>query len=110
MKTQPQITFHNIDTSPKLSALVEEKIAKLEHLSDRITACRVTLSRAQGSGHKNRPFEVGIELDLPGNVIVVNHKHDKHADHDNPNVAIRDSFNAAQRQLRHHLRKISDVH
>lgn len=110
MRTQPQITFHGIETSPKLSAIVEEKIAKLEHLSDRITACRVTLGRAKGSGHKGRPFQVGIELDLPGNVIVVNHTHDKHDDHDNPRAAIRDSFQAAQRQLKDHLRKAGDAH
>ncbi len=109
MKTQPQITFHGITTSQKLSAVIEQKIAKLEHLSDRITACRVTVARPNG-GHKHSPYQVGIELDLPGSVIVVNHASGSKDAHDNPRAAIRDSFEAARRQLSDHLRKSGGVH
>jgi ribosome-associated translation inhibitor RaiA len=110
MKTQPQITFHGINTSQKLSAVIEQKIAKLEHLSDRITACRVTVARPNGGGHRHSPYQVGIELDLPGNVIVVNHASGSKDAHNNPRAAIRDSFEAARRQLADHLRKSGGVH
>ena len=106
METAPQITFHGLDRSPALAANIEEKISKLEQTFDRITSCRVTVELRTARGHKGKLYQVAVELEVPGGVVIVNRKPGDLNAHEDPLVAIRDSFDAAQRQLREHVRKM----
>lgn len=110
MQTDPQVVYRGIDASPALASLVEKKIALLERSFQRITSCRVTVEKRDNRGKKGHLFQVAVELEVPGSVIVVNRKPgDMHA-HENVRVAIRDSFNAARRQLDDYVRKMAGVH
>ncbi|HEX2570165.1 MAG TPA: HPF/RaiA family ribosome-associated protein [Polyangia bacterium] len=104
-----QITFRNFDPSLALEEHIREKAAKLDHVAERITNCRVVLEARHRHHHKGRLFHVHIELAIPGGEIVVNRDaHDAH-EHEDIYVAIRDAFDAARRQLQHrtHLRAAS---
>lgn len=105
MQTSPQITFRGFDTSPNLTSIIEEKIAKLEQVYDRITSCRVTVEHRTAKGQKGHLYQVAVELEVPGGTIVVNRKPGDLGAHEDPRVAIRDSFDAARRQLDEHVRK-----
>ena len=95
-----QIVFHNIDQSTSISDAVNKRISKLHRFCDRILAARVVLDSPHNNHHKGKVYSVGLEIHTPSKEVRVNQEqHDNHA-HENLYVAIRDAFNAAERQLK----------
>lgn len=95
-----QIVFHNIDQSTSISDAVNKRISKLQRFCDRILAGRVVLDSPHNNHHKGKVYSVGLEIHTPSKEVRVNQEqHDNHA-HENLYVAIRDAFNAAERQLK----------
>ena len=95
-----QIVFHNIDHSTLISDAVNKRISKLQRFCDRILAGRVVLDSPHNNHHKGKVYSVGLEIHTPSKEVRVNQEqHDDHA-HENLYVAIRDAFNAAERQLK----------
>ena len=95
-----QIVFHNIDQSTAISDAVNKRISKLQLFCDRILAGRVVLDSPHNNHHKGKVYSVGLEIHTPSKEVRVNQEqHDNHA-HENLYVAIRDAFNAAERQLK----------
>ncbi|MBQ86864.1 MAG: RNA polymerase subunit sigma-54 [Gammaproteobacteria bacterium] len=95
-----QIVFHNMDQSTLISDAVNKRISKLQRFCDRILAGRVVLDSPHNNHHKGKVYSVGLEIHTPSKEIRVNQEqHDNHA-HEDLYVAIRDAFNAAERQLK----------
>ncbi|SPH17686.1 Cold shock-like protein CspC [Defluviimonas aquaemixtae] len=109
METEPQIIFHGMDASPAVTSEIRGKIGKLEQVFQRITSCRVIVEKRTARGHKGHLYQVAVEAEVPGGVIVVNKKPGDLAAHEDLHVAIRDSFNAARRQLDDYVRKMKGV-
>ncbi len=97
MRTPLQINFHGMDTSPALEALIRDKTAKLEQFHPNVTACRVVIDKPHQHKQQGEHFIVSIDVSVPGSNIVANHAH-----HEDVNVALRDAFFAARRQLEEH--------
>ena len=94
-----QITFRGLEHWGALEADVRAHATKLAHLYPGLTNCRVMLDAPHHHHHQGRLYHVRIVLHAPGTEIVVSHaQHDGHARED-PHVAIRDAFVAADRQL-----------
>lgn len=104
MKLPLEITFRNVDRSPEIEERIRHKAAKLDRFFDRITGCRVVVEAPHKHHNKGNTFHVRIELSVPGDEIVVNRDPQDH-DHDTLQVALRDAFQAAQRQLQAYSRK-----
>lgn len=103
MQMPLELEFRNLPSSPALEALVRSRVDKLERLYDRITGCRVTVEAPHRHQHQGRRFEVHVQLVVPGNVLV--YSHDKGMpEHEDANTAVRDAFDAIQRQLEDHAR------
>lgn len=95
-----QVVFHNIEQSQALIDQVSKRIKKLERYCDQILAGRVVLDSPHNNHHKGRVYSVGLEIHTPIKEIRVNQEqHDNHA-HENLYIAIRDTFNIAERQLK----------
>ncbi|MEC8587309.1 MAG: ribosome-associated translation inhibitor RaiA [Pseudomonadota bacterium] len=95
-----QIVFHNIEQSTSISDAVNKRISKLQRFCDRILAGRVVLDSPHNNHHKGKVYSVGLEIHTPSKEVRVNQEqHDNHA-HEDLYVAIRDAFNAAERQLK----------
>ena len=105
MQSPLQITFHNLDHSDAIEAAVREKVDKLEQFATNITSCRVIVESPHKHQHKGVLYLIKIDLRLPGKEIVVNHHSDEHHAHEDVYVAIRDSFDAARRQLEDYVRQ-----
>jgi len=105
MQIPIQVTFRNLDQSDFIEAAVKEKAEKLEQFADTITSCRVIIEAPHKHHHKGVIYRVKVDLTLPGKEIVVNHHSDKHHEHEDVYVAIRDAFNAARRQLENYVRQ-----
>lgn len=105
MQLPLQITFRNLDHSDAIEAKVREKAAKLERFANKITSCRVVVEAPHQHHHKGVLYQVKIDITLPGKEIVVTQNSDQNHAHEDVYVAMRDAFNAAQRQLEDYLRK-----
>lgn len=100
MTNEFQVVFHNIDQSDAIIDTVNKRISKLERFCDQIITGRVVLDSPHNNHHKGKVYSVGLEIHTPNKEVRVNQEqHDNHA-HEDLYVAIRDAFNAAERQLK----------
>ena len=97
MRLPLQVSFRNLHPSEFLEAKIREKAAKLDRVFDGITRCDVVVERPHHDQRKGWMYHVRIDLTVPGGRIAVRGD-DSHA-HTDPRAAIRDAFDAAQRQL-----------
>lgn len=106
MQLPLQITFRDMEHSDAVEAAIREKAAKLEQFYDQIMSCRVVVEAPHAHQHKGRLFQIRIDLTVPEGELLVNHEH-HHQDHSHEDVyvALRDAFNAMQRQLQDHVRQ-----
>lgn len=94
MKIPLKITLEDITHSDAIEAAIREKAGRLDRFYPHIMSCRVSVRLAGKHSHQRRPYNVHIDLTVPGGEIAVNH--DMHED---IYVAIRDAFDAARRKL-----------
>ena len=106
MQVPLQVDFQNMDRSDAVEGRVRERVDKLEQFFPRITGCRVTVVAPHRHHRQGKLYAVRINVDVPGRNIVVNHAGPKNHAHEDVYVALRDAFDAAQRQMEDHSRKI----
>lgn len=100
MQVEIEIGFEGMDRSEAVEARVRREAAKLEHLHDRITACRIVVSKPHRHKHKGEAYDVRIHMALPGGKhIDIDRKPGDRDAHEDVYVAVRDAFAAARRQL-----------
>lgn len=101
MKTPLQITFRDIPHSDALETHIREKAQKLEQIFGDIISCRVVVEQPAKHHQQGKPFNVRIDLGVPGKEIVVDKQQSEDA-----YVALRDAFDAAKRQLEDYARQL----
>ena len=106
MQIPLQISFRNMDPSPDVEAMVREKAAKLNRFFERIVGCDVTIEAPHRRHHKGKLYKVRIDIGMPGKDVHVTQEGPKNQAHEDINVAIRDAFDAAVRQLEDHARRL----
>ncbi len=100
MQIPLQITFRGIPPSEAVEANIREKAEKLDKFCSHIMSCRVAVEAEHRNHHHGNLYHIRIDITTPQKELVVSREHhDKHA-HEDIYVAIRDAFNAAQRQLK----------
>ena len=106
MQIPIEITFRDMERSDAVEAAIREKAEKLERFYDKIMSCHVMVEAPHGHHHQGRLFQVRIDLTVPDAELVVNREH-HHRDHSHEDVyvAIRDAFNAMQRQVQDYARQ-----
>ena len=105
MKLELQVTFRDVEPSRGIEQAIRDKAAKLDQFYDRITSCRVVVAAPHRHHHKGRLYNVRIDLTVPGGELVVNRDNSHAAAHHDVNVAIRDAFDAARRQIQDFARR-----
>jgi len=105
MEVPLELSFKNMEQSDAIKALVQEKVARLDSLYDRLTSCRVSVEAPHKQHRKGNQYHVRIFMGVPkGELVVSRDPGDVHA-HEDLRIAIRDAFGAAERQLKEHARK-----
>jgi ribosome-associated translation inhibitor RaiA len=100
MQTPPQITFEGSEPSAAVQSVISKEIERLETHNDRITGCRVTVIAPSHKHRHGAGFEVHISLTIPSHgAIVVSHAPSDEARHEHAEVAIKDAFALARRQI-----------
>jgi len=117
-----QITFRNIEPSNGIEAKVRQEAAKLEKFYSPIMSCRVVIEVPEHRRRYGGLHHVRIDLGLPGGELVIKNepslhgsipeeeqKTAKHLEVDTPHkhveLAIRDAFRSARRQLEDYARR-----
>lgn len=100
MQQTLQITFRGLDRSEAIEQRIVEKAEDLGRLHDRIMKCHVTVEAPHNHHYKGNQYVVRLDLRLPDKEIVVGRQ-----PHEDVYVAIRDTFEAAGRQLEDHARR-----
>lgn len=99
MQIPLQISLHGIEHSDALYNAIREKAARLERYYDRIMSCRVVLELTARHKRQGKQFSVRVDLKVPGGELAVTREHDEDVQ-----VALRDAFDAARRQLEDYAR------
>lgn len=107
MQIEPQIRFRGMETSPSVEEVVRERIARLARFHERITSCAVVIEAPHRHSRHGGLYRVQVDIAVPGAVIVTGKVHQDNHAHEDVYVAIRDSFDAAQRQLEDLVRRKS---
>lgn len=105
MQQELHIAFRNMDVSEALERRIRGRVAELEQLCSRITACDVVVE-PHCRPHQHKLFDVRIDLAIPGRTIVVRREPTENHGHEDAHFAVRDAFDTARRQLDDHLRVI----
>lgn len=101
MQTPLQITFRDIPASDAVDSHIREKAQKLEQFYSDLIGCRVVVEQSGKHHQQGNPFNVRIDLSVPGSEIVVDRQENQDV-----YVALRDAFDAARRQLEDYVRQL----
>jgi ribosomal subunit interface protein len=75
MQIAPEIAFHNVESSADAEAMIQDHIARLERIYERMTTCRVRVDQRNQNQNGTIPPVVHIEISVPGHTdIVVAHE------------------------------------
>jgi|SRR5579872_4971578 len=120
-----RVSYRDVEPSETLERLAQTEAAKLERFFDGIVSCRVLIEHAHRRHHEGSPFNVRIELNVPGKDLSVNHVPDVHAQlvgnetiqvhktadvdaaNKDPTIAIRGAFKKMRRQLQNYARRLA---
>ncbi len=95
-----QIAFHNLPPSEEIDSWIRDEAGRLDQVFDRITSCRVVVDVPHRRRHRDgKSYQVRIDLKLPGREIVVNREQSQHGDLRDLDIAVREAFDEARRQL-----------
>jgi hypothetical protein len=100
MKNPLQVVFQGCEPSDPVQAKIEREFERLETYDNRITSGRVTVI-GPGDHHQHGVnFQIHILLTMPPrNNIVVSHSPTDKKSHEHAEVAVKDAFAAARRQI-----------
>ncbi len=106
MQVPLELSFPGLDQSDALEALVRERVAKLDRLTDRLVACRVAVERPHKQHRTGNLYHVRILMSVPQDEIVISRDPGANEAHEDVYQAVRDAFDAAERRLKSYRRKI----
>jgi cold shock CspA family protein/ribosome-associated translation inhibitor RaiA len=105
MQLSPQITFRGMGPSDAIETNIRKRIDELDRFHGRIISCRVVVEAGHRHHRKGHIYHLSIDIKVPGHEIAVRRDPPEHHAHEDINVAIRDAFDAARRQLEDVLRR-----
>ena len=117
------LTFRHVQPSPAVAARVRAYARRLERFYDRIGGCDVVITAIERHQRRANPYQVRIELGVPGTRLVIDRRPAHRAIANDPSsahkaeasrpalrhqdlyVAIHDAFDTARRKLEDFVRK-----
>lgn len=100
MQTPLEISFHNMDRTEMVASRLRERVARLEKFYGRATSCHVTVEIPHRRKQTGNTYQVRIEVRVPGTELTVNNRPGDVNAHEDVLVAIRDAFDAMERQMK----------
>jgi ribosome-associated translation inhibitor RaiA/cold shock CspA family protein len=101
-----EIAWHNTGKSEALESKIRARVDKLHRYFNHINSCRVVVDVPHRSPNSAKRFHVRIEVRVPDREIVVSRDPGDNEDHYDPDIAIRDAFDAMDRRLESHSQQV----
>lgn len=111
MQVPVQVSFHGLDHSDAVEERVREKVGKLEQFCSDIISCRVTIElhhkNTSNAHRKGEPYHIALSVSVPGDELVVKQspKGDELHEHEDVGIALRDAFQAMERQVKDYVER-----
>ncbi|SFP61476.1 HPF/RaiA family ribosome-associated protein [Tranquillimonas alkanivorans] len=94
-----EIAWHNVAKSDALEEAIRDRVDKLHRYFKHINSVHVVVDMPHRSQHAKKDYHVRIETRVPGDELVVSNDPHKRGNHYDPYIAMRDAFDAMDRQL-----------
>ena len=101
-----EIAWHNTEHSEALEAKIRDRVEKMHRFFAHIISCSVAVEVPHRSQHNKHAFHVRVEVRVPDAELVVSHDPGADGAHFDPYIAVRDAFDAIDRQLETHSQKV----
>lgn len=108
MDSSLEIAWHQIDPAPEYEEMIRERMEKLERIYPHIISCRISIEMLHKQHVKGNFPEVHINLQVPGDEVVVSrelHRMNMRRPPNNVATAIRQAFRVAEQRLKDFKRK-----
>jgi ribosome-associated translation inhibitor RaiA len=99
MKIKPHVVYRGFGPSAALTARIDEEIAEVERIWDRVTSCRVALELPHRHKRHGKHFLAKIELVVPGKVLTVARDPAEHENSEDAYAAVNEAFATMNRRL-----------
>jgi cold shock CspA family protein len=97
-----EMSFRNVEKTAAVEELIKEKVAKLERVYEELVSCRISVERPQQHQRMGNPYRIRISMGIRGKELVTTRESTEGDMHDLLPTVLRDTFRAAQRQLKAH--------
>lgn len=93
------VVFHNMEPSDAVRARAEQLFAKLRQVQPAIMHGSMTIEARHRHHHQGNVYHTALKLHLSGKDITVSHDPEQNHAHEDVYVAMRDTCDAARKQL-----------
>jgi|SRR5579883_1823676 len=104
MKLPLQVSFHNTDPLPGVEEIIRDRAGRLDRYCDFIMSCRVVIDMPHKHHHTGNLYQIRLDITVPDDEIVISREASEHRAAKDLPAAIRDAFDAADRQLEDYVR------
>jgi hypothetical protein len=104
METPVQVTFRDLPFDSEIERLCWKEAEKLERYHDRITGCHVVIAQPHRHHRRGNLYHVRVDVVVPGGEIVVNRVPSQHKADEKIELALREAFDRARRQIEDRVR------
>lgn len=101
-----EITFHGMPASPALRDAITERVTRLERLAPDAISCQVTIEHESQRRQQGNIYRVHARLVLAGAELDAGRSPPAGSSHEDPYIAVRDTFDALRRRLEDHIRRV----
>lgn len=106
MTSPINVSYRGIEPSEAIESRIEEHAAKLDRFFGRSLAYDIVIEMPHQHHQKGNLYNIRIHISMPGGDVAVDHAGRQDHAHEDVNVAIRDAFDAARRQLQDRVRRM----
>ena len=106
MQSPLKIEFDGLAPSDAVSERINRRVEHLEKLFARITDARVVVEHSHHHHRKGNIYRFRIELNVPGERLVISDETGKNHAHADVYVALRDAFDSMERKLKDYVRRM----
>ncbi len=101
-----EISFRGVQRLDEIDELIREKAGRLEKVCDYINSCRIAVEKPHVHQESGGEYRVRIDVTVPPGHEIVAERTSRHGDmHVELQQVIRESFSAAERQLKELVEK-----
>jgi ribosome-associated translation inhibitor RaiA len=104
MALTTSVTFKGMPSSPALRSDIESHAEKLLKFAPRLQTCSVVVSYNEHRHQRGNQYLVHVHLTMPGGSFESGKISNTDFGHEDPYLAVRDTFDALRRQVEDHVR------